>query len=176
LAASGLNGRQMVDVLNAVGLDIAVLGNHEFDIGRDAFLARMNEARFVVIAANVTDSAGRPFPKVLPHAIRTVRAGGRDIRVAFLGVVIPSNRPSWSRVTDPLEAARREAALLRDSAGRADRADAPERRRRRAPAGREPRSGRRVRRATSTRTTRCGEAHASRPCSRAMRMFGRCRS
>jgi len=111
-----LNGRQMVDVLNAVGLDIAVLGNHEFDIGRDAFLARMNEARFVVIAANVTDSAGQPFPKVLPHAIRTVRAGGRDVRVAFLGVVIPSNRPSWSRVTDPLEAARREAALLRDSA------------------------------------------------------------
>src|SRR5215218_4950480 len=104
-----LNGRQMVDVLNAVGLDIAVLGNHEFDIGRDAFLARM-------IAANVLDSAGRPFPKVLPHAIRTVRAGGRDIRIAFLGVVIPSNRPSWSRVTDPLEAARREIALLRDSA------------------------------------------------------------
>ena len=111
-----LNGRQMVDVLNAVGVDIAVLGNHEFDIGRDAFLARMNEARFVVIAANVTDSAGQPFPKVLPHAIRTVRAGGRDVRVGFLGVVIPSNRPSWSRVTDPFEAARREAALLRDSA------------------------------------------------------------
>ena len=111
-----LNGRQMVDVLNAVGLDVAVLGNHEFDISRDAFLARMNEARFVVIAANVTDSAGRPFAKVLPHVIRTVRAGGRDVRVAFLGVVIPSNRPSWSRVTDPFEAAHREATLLRDSA------------------------------------------------------------
>ncbi|HUQ80244.1 MAG TPA: bifunctional metallophosphatase/5'-nucleotidase [Gemmatimonadaceae bacterium] len=111
-----LNGRQMVDVLNAVGLDIAVLGNHEFDVSRDAFLARMNEARFTVIAANVADSAGRPFAKVAPHAIRKVRAGGREVRVAFLGVVIPSNRPSWSRVTDPLEAARREAGLLRDSA------------------------------------------------------------
>jgi 5'-nucleotidase / UDP-sugar diphosphatase len=111
-----LNGRQMVDVLNAVGLDIAVLGNHEFDISRDAFLARMNEARFVLIAANVTDSAGTPFPKVVPHVIRTVRAGGREVRIAFLGVVISSNRPSWSRVTDPFEAARREATLLRDSA------------------------------------------------------------
>ena len=111
-----LNGRQMVDVLNAVGLDVAVLGNHEFDINRDAFLARINEARFTLLAANVADSAGRPFPKVVPHAIRTVRAGGRDVRVAFLGVVIPSNRPSWSRVTDPFEAARREATLLRDSA------------------------------------------------------------
>jgi 5'-nucleotidase/UDP-sugar diphosphatase len=111
-----LNGRQMVNVLNAVGLDIAVLGNHEFDVSRDAFLARMNEARFVIIAANVADSAGRPFAKVAPHAIRTVRAGGRDVRVAFLGVVIPSNRPAWSQVGDPFEAARREAALLRDSA------------------------------------------------------------
>jgi 5'-nucleotidase/UDP-sugar diphosphatase len=111
-----LNGRQMVDVLNAVGLDVAVLGNHEFDVARDAFLARMDEARFTVIAANVTDSIGRPFAKVLPHAIRRVRAGNRDVRVAFLGVVIPSNQPSWSRVTDPFEAARREATLLRDSA------------------------------------------------------------
>src|SRR5215218_10161959 len=54
-----LNGKQMVDVLNAVGLDIAVLGNHEFDISRDAFLARMSEARFTLLAANATDSGGR---------------------------------------------------------------------------------------------------------------------
>jgi 5'-nucleotidase / UDP-sugar diphosphatase len=111
-----LNGRQMVSVLNAVGLDIAVLGNHEFDVSRDAFLARMNESRFVLLAANVADSAGRPFAKILPHVIRTVRAGGREVRVAFFGVVIPSNRPSWSRVGDPMDAARREATLLRDSA------------------------------------------------------------
>jgi 5'-nucleotidase len=111
-----LNGRQMVSVLNATGLDIAVLGNHEFDVSRDAFLARMNEAQFVVLGANVTDSAGRPFAKVLPHIVRTVRLGQRDVRVAFLGVVIPSNRPTWSRLGDPIDAARREAKLLRDSA------------------------------------------------------------
>jgi 5'-nucleotidase len=111
-----LNGKQMVDVLNGVGVDIAVLGNHEFDISRDAFLARVRESRFVLLAANVADSAGQPFPKVLPHAIRTVRAGGRDVRVAFFGVVVAANRPSWTRITDPLEAARRQAALLRDSA------------------------------------------------------------
>ena len=116
VAGERLNGRQMVSVLNAVGLDIAVLGNHEFDVSRDAFLARMSESRFVLLAANVTDSAGRPFAKIVPHVIRPVRAGGRDVRVAFFGVVIPANRPSWSRVGDPFEAARREATLLRDSA------------------------------------------------------------
>lgn len=111
-----LNGRQMVSVLNAVGLDIAVLGNHEFDVSRDVFLARMNESRFIVLAANVTDSAGRPFPKIQPHAIVASPAGGRTVRLGFFGVVIPSNRPSWTRIADPLETARHEAQLLRDSA------------------------------------------------------------
>src|SRR5688572_2673216 len=71
-----LNGRQMVSVLNAVGLDIAVLGNHEFDLGLDAFLARVSESRFTLLAANVTDSTGQPFAKVVPHTIVNVPVGG----------------------------------------------------------------------------------------------------
>lgn len=116
VAGERLNGKQMVSVLNSVGLDVAVLGNHEFDVNRDAFLARMNESRFTLLAANVSDSTGQPFPKVVPHVIRRVRAGGRDVRVAFFGVVIAANRPSWSRLGDPIEVAKREATLLRDSA------------------------------------------------------------
>jgi 5'-nucleotidase/UDP-sugar diphosphatase len=111
-----LNGKQMVSVLNAVGLDVAVLGNHEFDVSRDAFLARVSESRFTLLAANVTDSAGRPFAKVLPHTIVTVPGGGRTVRVAIFGVVLPANRPPWTRIGDPIEVARREARLLRDSA------------------------------------------------------------
>ena len=111
-----LAGRQMVSVLNAVGVDIAVLGNHEFDVSRNTFRTRMNESRFVVLAANVTDSTGQPLPKVVPHTIVTVPVAGRNVRVAMFGVVILDNRPPWTRFTDPLETARREATLLRDSA------------------------------------------------------------
>ena len=111
-----LNGRQMVDVLNAVGLDIAVLGNHEFDVSRTTFLARMNESRFTVLAANVTDSAGQPLGKIRPRTIITVPVAGRSVRIAMFGIVILDNRPPWTRFADPLETARREAALLRDSA------------------------------------------------------------
>jgi 5'-nucleotidase len=116
VAGERLNGKQMISVLNAVGLDVAVLGNHEFDVSRDAFLARMNESRFTLLGANVSDSSGQPFAKVVPHTIRNVRTGSRDVRVAFFGVVITANRPSWSRIDDPIETARREATLLRDSA------------------------------------------------------------
>lgn len=111
-----LNGRQMVSVLNAAGLDVAVLGNHEFDLGRDAFLARVSESRFTLLAANLADSAGRPFTKVLPHTIVNVPTAGRSVRVAIFGVVIAANRPPWTRFADPFETARREARLLRDSA------------------------------------------------------------
>ena len=111
-----LNGRQMVSVLNAVGLDIAVLGNHEFDLGREAFLARVSESRFTLVAANVTDSTGQPFAKVVPHTIVNVPVGAGSVRVAIFGVVIGANRPSWTRVADPIETARREARALRDSA------------------------------------------------------------
>ena len=43
-----LAGRQMVDVLNHVGVDWAVLGNHEFDVSEAAFRARLAEEPFSV--------------------------------------------------------------------------------------------------------------------------------
>ena len=50
-----LAGRQMVDVLNQVGVDWAVLGNHEFDVSEAAFRARLSESRFRIVASNVSD-------------------------------------------------------------------------------------------------------------------------
>ena len=56
-----LAGRQMVDVLNHVGVDWAVLGNHEFDVSETAFRARLAESRFRVVSSNVSDVNGQPF-------------------------------------------------------------------------------------------------------------------
>ena len=110
-----LAGKQMVAVLNATGLDWTTLGNHEFDIGENAFRARVAESRFKYVASNVTDSAGRPFPGILPHAIVSVASGGRTLRVGLVGVVIPSNPQPWVRYTDPLASLRQHAAMIRDS-------------------------------------------------------------
>src|SRR6478752_6355865 len=63
-----LNGKQMVAVLNAVGLDWATLGNHEFDIPEAAFHARIAESKFRIVASNVTDASGAPFPGTVPTA------------------------------------------------------------------------------------------------------------
>ncbi|MEP6590247.1 MAG: bifunctional metallophosphatase/5'-nucleotidase [Gemmatimonadota bacterium] len=110
-----LAGRQMVSVLNAVGLQWATLGNHEFDIRLDEFLARLGESRFSYVVSNVSDSMGAPFPHTQRHAIVRFSARGGAIRIGLIGLVIDDNRPTWAKFEDPISAARREVALLRDS-------------------------------------------------------------
>jgi 5'-nucleotidase / UDP-sugar diphosphatase len=110
-----LAGRQMVAVLNAVGLDWTTLGNHEFDISADAFRARVAESHFRYVVSNATDSAGRAFAGIVAHAVVPIRAGNRTIRIGLIGLVIDANRVPWVRYADPVESARAQVALLRDS-------------------------------------------------------------
>jgi 5'-nucleotidase / UDP-sugar diphosphatase len=110
-----LAGRQMVAVLNALGLEWTTLGNHEFDISEGAFRSRLGESRFRYVASNVRDSAGRAFPGVVPHAIVPVAVGARTIRVGLLGAVLAANPQPWVRYTDPLASLAQHAALIRDS-------------------------------------------------------------
>jgi 5'-nucleotidase len=75
-------GRSAVEALNLLGLDAAALGNHDLDWGIDTLRARMAEARYPWLAANVYDSAagGRPA-WIGPSA---VKAAGR-LRVGVIG-------------------------------------------------------------------------------------------
>lgn len=82
LASNAVYGRSVVEVFNAMRLHAAVLGNHDFDWGVDTLRARMREARYPWIAANVRDSlTGRRPEWVRPWAI--VTAG--PYRVGVIG-------------------------------------------------------------------------------------------
>jgi 5'-nucleotidase/UDP-sugar diphosphatase len=107
-----LAGRQMVDVLNLVGVDWAVLGNHEFDVSEAAFRARLGESRFRIVASNVSDVNGQPFAGTVRSAIVPTRAGGRTIRLGLIGLTIDSSRRPWVRYTPPVDAAREQLAQL----------------------------------------------------------------
>jgi 5'-nucleotidase/UDP-sugar diphosphatase len=107
-----LGGRQMVDVLNATGVDWATFGNHEFDISQAAFLARNQQSMFHLVSSNVTDVNGQLFPKTVRSAIVPVRAGGRMVRLGLLGLTIDSNRQPWVRYAPPVESARTALAEL----------------------------------------------------------------
>jgi len=87
-------GKQMVDAWNTLGLDFAVLGNHEFDFGPDVLRQRIQESRFTWLGSNVLDKkTGQPFGGMPPFVIREV--GG--VKVGILGLVL-SISPQKSKV------------------------------------------------------------------------------
>ena len=80
---SGIDkGAHMIDLANAVGFDVAVLGNHEFDFGPDVLEDRLAESETVWLASNVT-IAGGAFPGTT--ATTVVEKDG--YRIGFLGLV-----------------------------------------------------------------------------------------
>ncbi len=75
-------GRPVVDIYNTDGYAATALGNHEFDWGTDTLRARMREARFRILGANVRDTAGRDVDWI-PND--TIVARGA-LRIGIIGV------------------------------------------------------------------------------------------
>ncbi len=81
---SGLTkGSQMIQLMNAVGTDVAVLGNHEFDFGPELVATRIAESKFPWIVSNVFGRDGRPFGGVAVSQLRKVG----DFTVGFFGLL-----------------------------------------------------------------------------------------
>lgn len=108
-----LAGRQMVDVLNAVGIEWATFGNHEFDVSEAAFRAHLDAARFRIVSSNVVAADSKPFPKVATSAILPVKAGKRTLRIGLIGVTIDSTAKPWVNYRDAISSARGEIEKLK---------------------------------------------------------------
>ncbi|MBC6994285.1 5'-nucleotidase C-terminal domain-containing protein [Lewinella lacunae] len=110
-------GLQMVETLNAMGLDYATFGNHEFDLKDLALLEkRMDQSTFRYTVCNalaVTEGGNaRPFaqngqavPEYLVHEVAA--ADGRKLRVGIVGVVLPFNKADYVRYADATDAFRK---------------------------------------------------------------------
>lgn len=92
-------GAQMIEAWNAVGLDYATFGNHEFDFGPDVLLQRIQESKFGWIAANVIDKrTNRPFGDAKRFVVREF--GG--VKIGLFGLVLPDTKTT-SRPGDNVE-------------------------------------------------------------------------
>lgn len=119
-----IRGKQMVDMMNQVGIDWVVFGNHEFDIPYDDLQKRINESEFGWIGGNVyhwVDAQSWPFVKEkgglrenLPrHTIWEVPVPGSEaIRIGVLGVCLDVNQPDFVRYEDVFESAREDFEVL----------------------------------------------------------------
>ena len=82
-------GAQMIEAWNAIGLDYATYGNHEFDFGPDVLQERVKESKFSWIAANVIDTrTNEPFGGAKRFVIREF--GG--VKVGLFGLVLPETK------------------------------------------------------------------------------------
>ncbi|MCR9255306.1 MAG: 5'-nucleotidase C-terminal domain-containing protein [Alphaproteobacteria bacterium] len=84
---SGIDqGAHMIDLFNTIGIDVMVLGNHEYDFGPEIMVRRVAEAQFPVLSANSMTPAGG-----LPEGVRdnAVFAFG-DWSVGVIGLTTPT--------------------------------------------------------------------------------------
>src|SRR5262249_35036484 len=115
VASSIFKGQQMIEAFNAMGLDLATLGNHEFDFGKDLLLTRMAESKFQYVIPNVLDaSTGRPIGGASAYVMRTFNG----LRVGFFGLCVTDEEISGEKrrgltFIDPMEAAATAIAALR---------------------------------------------------------------
>ena len=89
LVSNLVAGRSSVEAMNLLGLTAAAIGNHELDWGVDTLVARIGEAKYPWLAANIIDSAtGKRVAWSKASAIVTA---GR-YRIGVIGYILPSTK------------------------------------------------------------------------------------
>ena len=91
-------GRSVVTLLDSIGLTAAALGNHEFDYGQDTLRARMRQASYRILAANIRDTLGNIPPWVREDTI--VQRGPFTIGIIGLSTVETPKTTRAINVTD----------------------------------------------------------------------------
>ncbi len=78
-------GSAIIEIMNSVGYDYAIIGNHEFDYGTDTFLElAQNEANFKYMSCNFTDLTTKTTV-FKPYYIEEINGE----KIAFLGISTP---------------------------------------------------------------------------------------
>ena len=122
-----IRGKQMVEVMNAMNMDLVAFGNHEFDLSANDLQKRLNESNFPWISANVklkTKEASVPFYKEINGEKENLKEtfikefsdeDGTKIKVGFISVCIPSNPKDYVEYGNMFVKARASYAAIKDS-------------------------------------------------------------
>jgi 2',3'-cyclic-nucleotide 2'-phosphodiesterase / 3'-nucleotidase / 5'-nucleotidase len=83
LLSNATFGRGTIDAMNTLGIDAAAIGNHEFDWSLDTLRARMSEAKYPFLSANITNAAGTARPEwATPWKLVTKN----NVKIAVIGL------------------------------------------------------------------------------------------
>lgn len=116
-------GQQMVETLNAMGLDYATFGNHEFDLSDvDLLEKRLAQSKFKYTVCNALKLQGdRKIPfqqgtaEVPEYLVQTItNKQGASFRLGLLGVVLPFAQQDYLHYNDVTTSFRETYAKLKD--------------------------------------------------------------
>ncbi len=120
-----IRGAQMIETMNAVGFDLAVFGNHEFDLDYPDFQARINESKFKYMSGNckwkigdkavpfiqqINDTTQQNIPA--SHIWSVKDADGTMIKIGFFSSTVPSNPKPYVHYDDWMESAKQDVEQL----------------------------------------------------------------
>jgi 2',3'-cyclic-nucleotide 2'-phosphodiesterase (5'-nucleotidase family) len=120
-----ISGRQMIEVMNVTGVDLATFGNHEFDLKEADFQERLNESTFTWTSCNTFQRCGDrtyPFYKEIKGRKQFVEdryiwnisdADGTAISVGIFGVTLPVNQVDYVHYDDFFASAKTTVAELK---------------------------------------------------------------
>lgn len=115
-----IKGKQMVEVMNEMGVDVVAFGNHEFDLKENELQSRMNESDFEWIGTNVMHKNGgeiNPFHK-MKNGVKQMSPeyfiweaknpkSGKVMKVGFYSACINSTVKPYVYYENPYDEARK---------------------------------------------------------------------
>jgi len=122
-----VRGAQMVETMNAAGMDFVCFGNHEFDINENELQDRINESGFNWISANAfhkTKNGVEAFKRTSPanssaipksFIMQVKDKDGTTAKIGFIGVVLTNNRAEFVSYEDPITSAMQAYNQIKDS-------------------------------------------------------------
>jgi len=106
-------------LMSEMKYDAATIGNHDFDGGIDGLKAQMQHASFKLINANYDFSDTIMHDQVIPY--RVFQKGDVKIGVTGVGIelegLVPQTLYKETIYSDPIKAANKQAAFLKQEAG-----------------------------------------------------------
>ncbi len=108
-------GELEMKVMQEMKYDVVTLGNHDFDIGMEAYVSAHKNATFPVVNCNY-DFGMTPLAALVKKSVIIKKAG---YKIGILGVgidltgLVPASNFAGMTYTDPIAAANKEAAYLR---------------------------------------------------------------
>ncbi len=83
------SGKTIIDLMNAVGYDVATLGNHEFDYGMEGAMNAIEWAQYPYVSANFYHEKDGVAGDTVLDAYEVVDLG--FLKIAFVGITTPES-------------------------------------------------------------------------------------